>query len=134
MDTTQVVPNRIAATQLPADRPSAEYSTLDRSETQHPEHSTSEYSTLDQWMRQAKVMTEEGDYFTAVDLYDQIINLCPEYAFAYGERALLRANLLGDPQGAFSDLRQAASLFLAQGKTVSYEMVMNYMRSMQHAL
>ncbi len=86
--------------------------------------------TAEDYMKQATVRAEEGDYVGAVQSYNQAILLDPGYARAYGNRGLVKANL-GDKRGAIADCQKAAQLFLAQGSSANYEMVLGYIRRIE---
>lgn len=86
--------------------------------------------TAEDFLNLAGASAEEGDYVKAVQNYNQAISLDPSFARAYGNRGLVRANL-GDQWGAIQDYQQAAKLFLAQGSTANYEMVLNYLEKIQ---
>jgi Flp pilus assembly protein TadD len=81
--------------------------------------------TAETCMKRAASSAEDGDYVGAAQHYTQAIQLDPTHARAYGNRGLMRANL-GDRRGAREDWQMAAKLFLAQGSTANYEMVLNY--------
>ncbi len=83
--------------------------------------------TIQDLMRQAKVKAEEGDYIAAIQYYDEVLNLDPTYAQAYGDRGLVRVSA-GDQRSAIADFRQAAHLFLQQGSMTHYEVVCSYMK------
>jgi regulator of sirC expression with transglutaminase-like and TPR domain len=83
---------------------------------------------LEDSLKQAAVKAEGGNYLAAVEIYDRVIEIDPECATAYGNRALIRANL-GNKQGAIEDLRKAAFLFLQQGKTANCEMALERIKS-----
>ncbi|MGF1478611.1 MAG: tetratricopeptide repeat protein [Cyanophyceae cyanobacterium] len=85
--------------------------------------------TAENLVKLAEAKAEEGDSIEALQNYSQAISLNPQYARAYGERGLLRANL-GDKHGAREDYQQAAQLFLAQGSKANYEMVLGYLQSL----
>lgn len=85
--------------------------------------------SAEQWLHKAAMKAEQSDYVAAIDCYTRAIDLDPDCARAYGNRGLLKGNL-GQHQGALADLRQAAQLFLSQGKMANYEMVMGYMRNL----
>lgn len=84
--------------------------------------------TSEDFLKQASAKAEAGNYLAAVEIYNQAINLDPECARAYGNRALIRANL-GDKKGAIEDLRKAAFLFLKEGKTANCEMALDRIKS-----
>jgi Flp pilus assembly protein TadD len=83
--------------------------------------------TAEEFMRQATARAEDGDYVGAIDCYTQVVRLDPNHARAYGNRGMVRANL-GDKRGAMEDWQTAAKLFLAQGSTANYEMVLSYIK------
>jgi Flp pilus assembly protein TadD len=83
--------------------------------------------TAEDFMKRATAKAEEGDYVGAVQSYDRVIELNPDYARAYGNRGFVKKNL-GDRLGALADFQMAAKLFLAQGKTANYEQVLDYLR------
>lgn len=87
--------------------------------------------TVEDCMKQAAARAEDGDYVGAIQSYDRAILLDPNFARAYGNRGLVRANL-GDGRGAIQDWQQAAKLFLAQGRVANYEMVLGYIRRLEH--
>ncbi len=80
---------------------------------------------------QGQSKAERGDYVGALKDYTQAILLDPDYARAYGNRGFLRADQ-GDFFGAREDYQKAAQLFLSQGKTANYQMVMDYLRKLKH--
>lgn len=86
--------------------------------------------TAEDFMKQATIRAEEGDYVGAIHTYTQVIQLDPNYARAYGNRGLVRATL-GDKRGAMQDWQTAAKLFLAQGSTGNYEMVLSYLKKVE---
>ncbi len=89
--------------------------------------------TAEDCLKQAGARAEDGDYVAAVQHYNQAILLDPNYARAYGNRGLVKANL-GDMRGAMEDFQKAAQLFLAQGSMGNYEMVLGYIRRNQHQM
>ncbi|MDJ0701860.1 MAG: hypothetical protein QNJ46_01155 [Leptolyngbyaceae cyanobacterium MO_188.B28] len=91
----------------------------------------SEIRTVEDFMRLAEAKAEQSDYVGAVQGYNQAILADPHYARAYGNRAFLRINL-GDRRGAIADFHKAATLFLAQGSMANYEMVMLYIKEVEH--
>ncbi|MBE9077232.1 hypothetical protein IQ241_07980 [Romeria aff. gracilis LEGE 07310] len=94
------------------------------------QHNTS-VLTVDALIRTAAVAAENTDYITAVEKYSLVLEQVPDHARAYGDRGLVKANM-GDRQGAIADLRRAATLFLDQGLTANYEMVMKYLDGLEH--
>ena len=90
----------------------------------------SEVWTVEEFMKLAASKAEQSDYVGAVQNYNQAILVDPDHARAYGSRALVRVNL-GDRQGAIADFHKAATLFLAQGSTANYEMVLSYIREVE---
>ena len=53
------------------------------------------------------IASEKAD--DAIALYDEVIDLMPEFAKAYAERGRAK-NLKGDKEGAFSDLKKSIEL------------------------
>ncbi|MCG8361950.1 MAG: tetratricopeptide repeat protein [Pseudanabaenales cyanobacterium] len=90
----------------------------------------SQVRPVEDFMKLAEAKAEQSDYVGAVQNYNQAILVDPDYARAYGNRAFVRVNL-GDRQGAIADFHKAATLFLAQGSTANYEMVMCYIREVE---
>ena len=64
----------------------------------------------------------EKKWQKAIEDYTQAIRINPNNVIAYRNRGEARFNL-GDIQGAIQDLRKAASLYQAQGKTYDYKVV-----------
>lgn len=70
----------------------------------------------------ANSLMEEQDFQGALEQYNQAIEYNSEYAEAYTNRAIAKAQL-GDESGAISDLEQAATLFQQQGNTEAYQQI-----------
>lgn len=98
--------------------------------TDQATRSTEDVLLAENFLKQAGAKAEEGDYVGAVQSYTQAILLNPNFARAYGNRGLVRANL-GDRRGAMEDWRKAAELFLAQRSMANYEMVLGYMSKLE---
>ncbi|XP_055404251.1 tetratricopeptide repeat protein 36 isoform X2 [Bubalus kerabau] len=65
---------------------------------------------------QAVIAAEAGDLSTALERFGQAINLLPERASAYNNRAQAR-RLQGDVAGALEDLERALALSGGRGRT-----------------
>ncbi|MFM5956144.1 MAG: tetratricopeptide repeat protein, partial [Dolichospermum sp.] len=75
------------------------------------------------------VRNDLGDKQGAIDDYTQAIKINPNYAQAYGNRGIAKAQS-GDKQGAREDLQRAAQLFKAQGDTAWYEETMKLLKQL----
>lgn len=78
----------------------------------------------------ANSLMEEEDFEGAILQYNMAIQFYPEYAEAYTNRAIAKAQL-GDESGAISDLEQAASLFQEQGNTEAYQQIQQVLQQVQ---
>jgi tetratricopeptide (TPR) repeat protein len=90
----------------------------------------------DALLQMAATHVEAYAYRQAIEIYSEVIDLCPDHARAYGDRGLLYANL-GDQQAAISDFEHAAQLFHQQGRTANFEVALGYLnasRSRFHSL
>ncbi|NJN38655.1 MAG: hypothetical protein HC790_07955 [Acaryochloridaceae cyanobacterium CSU_3_4] len=92
-------------------------------------NATAQVKTLNALLQAAAAKAETQAYRQAIDIYTQVIYLCPENACAYGDRGLLRSNL-GDQQGAITDISCAAHLFYQQGRTANFEIALGYLNAM----
>jgi tetratricopeptide (TPR) repeat protein len=92
-------------------------------------NATVQAETLNALLQSAAAKAETQAYRQAIDIYTQVIHLCPENACAYGDRGLLRSNL-GDQQGAITDISCAAHLFYKQGRTANFEIALGYLNAM----
>ncbi|MBE9128118.1 MULTISPECIES: tetratricopeptide repeat protein [unclassified Coleofasciculus] len=92
---------------------------------------TEQVTTAEDLIKQAGAKAEDGDWVGAIHSYNQALLLDPNNPRAYGGRGLVRANL-GDKHSAIEDCRNAAKFFLAQGKIANYEMVLDYIRRIEH--
>lgn len=98
--------------------------------TDQASRSIEDVISADELLKQAGAKAEEGDYVGAIQRYTEAILLNPNFARAYGNRGLVRANL-GDKRGAMEDWRRAAELFRAQRSMANYEMVLGYMSKIE---
>ncbi|XP_054448604.1 tetratricopeptide repeat protein 36 [Pteronotus mesoamericanus] len=71
---------------------------------------------------QGVIAAEAGDLSTALERFGQAINLLPERASAYNNRAQAR-RLQGDVTGALEDLERAVTLSGGQGRTARQSFV-----------
>ena len=67
-------------------------------------------------------LMKEKNFQGAIEQYSQAIEYNSEYAEAYTNRAVAKAQL-GDRSGAVADLQQAATLFQQQGNTEAYQQI-----------
>jgi tetratricopeptide (TPR) repeat protein len=68
----------------------------------------------------AEKYSQEQDWKAALANYTKAIEITPDYAEAYRDRGLAKANL-ADKKGALADLRKAAELFFEEGDIDSYQ-------------
>lgn len=87
-------------------------------------------SSIEDFMKQAATRAEDGDYVGALEIYSAVIERDPNHARAFGNRGLVRANL-GDKRRAMEDWQIAAKLFLGQGSTTNYEMMISYIKKFE---
>lgn len=73
--------------------------------------------------------SELQDYTGAVADFDQALLLRPKDADTCHCRGMVR-HQLGDELGAIADLRSAAELYLQQGKTNDYQVLLNQIRTL----
>jgi Flp pilus assembly protein TadD len=85
--------------------------------------------TPEECLKQGISKTERGDFIGAIQAYTQAIQLDANYAWAYGNRGVLRAQQ-GDSAGALKDYESAAKLFLAQGSVANHQMVLSYIKKL----
>jgi tetratricopeptide (TPR) repeat protein len=71
-----------------------------------------------------------NDFQGALADYDRTILLNPQDTGAYSNRAALKITKLRDKEGGIKDLRQAAKLFRAQGKTQYLQKVLDILRQL----
>lgn len=64
---------------------------------------------------QGKKQARSGDFQTALNIFNQLIEGSADDAAAYGHRCVVR-HRLGDREGAINDCQRAAQLYLAQGQ------------------
>ncbi len=75
-------------------------------------------------------LMEEKDFQGAIHHFNQAIDTYPQYAEAYTNRAVAKAQL-GDRAGAVADLQQAATLFRQQGNTEAYQQIQQVLQQAQ---
>ncbi len=80
--------------------------------------------------RMGNSLMEEKDFQGAIEQYNQAIDNYPQYAEAYTNRAIAKAQL-GDESGAIADLEQAATLFRQQGNTQAYQQIQQVLQQAQ---
>jgi len=74
---------------------------------------------------------EVGDINNAIADFSQAISLNPQAAAAYRNRGLTHLRRVGEEQQALADLRQAAALYQAQGKTEAYQQTLEQLQQLQ---
>ncbi|MGF1602480.1 MAG: hypothetical protein ACFCU8_10760 [Thermosynechococcaceae cyanobacterium] len=102
--------------------------TLEEAFDNSPNLSPTLKETFNTLLQAAAAKAEVHAYRQAIDIYSEVIDLCPDNARAYGDRGLLRTNL-GDQQGAIADFRRAAQLFHQQGRTANFEVALGYLNT-----
>ena len=73
---------------------------------------------------------EIGDYQQAIEDYSQAIDLDSEPAYYYSWRGNCYFEI-GDYQQAIEDLQKAATLYLKEGRIVSYQEMLDKFRDIQ---
>jgi tetratricopeptide (TPR) repeat protein len=79
---------------------------------------------------QGNALLEQKDFQGAIAQYNQAIDTYSEYAEAYVNRAVAKAEL-GDRSGAINDLQEAARLFEKNDNTQGYQQVQELLSQLQ---
>lgn len=87
-------------------------------------------STPEQIYRLALAEAKEQDHKTAIDYFNQAINIKSDFALAYLGRSVSRYRL-GDENGAILDAQKAAELFSTQEDVNGYELSLNFIKAVQ---
>ncbi|WP_298912142.1 tetratricopeptide repeat protein [uncultured Nostoc sp.] len=81
-------------------------------------------------MNQGFDKQKKGDLQGAIAAYTEAIRLNPNFAQAYTNRGVVRADL-GDNKGAITDLQQAADIFKQQGKIEDAQKLLEIINQLQ---
>lgn len=84
----------------------------------------------DPMYQEGNALMEQGDFEGAILQYNLALTFYSQYAEAYTNRAIAKAQL-GDESGAIADLEQAATLFQEQGNTQAYQQIQQVLQQAQ---
>ena len=87
-------------------------------------------ATAKVWYKKGINFSCQGNHTEAIESFDQVLQLNPEDADAYGHRCVAR-HRLGDHQGAIADCHQAAMLYLEQGKPEKHQYALKMLQKLQ---
>lgn len=80
--------------------------------------------------RQGVDKSRPENHVGAIQAFDQVLQLQPTDADAYGHRCVAR-HRVGDRQGAIADCQQAAALYLKQEKPKEHQYALKMLRKLQ---
>jgi len=87
-------------------------------------------STENDLFMKALDQSRQGNHAGAIQVFDQVLQLEPNDANAYGHRCVTR-HRVGDRQGAIADCQRAAKLYLKQGKIKEHQYALKMLQRLQ---